>query len=327
MTSAVATQTRNLPLLVTPSLAAGRTYIVTGANTGLGFEASKHLATLGAGKVILAVRNPAAGDLAKQEIDTAAGTAGTSVVEVWPLDMASYDSVRAFVRRVDAELERVDAVVLNAAVAQAKREMAEGHLLSVTVNVLSTILLATLLLPVVKRKAAEGTMPRLVMVASRAGFDSKEDWEGIKGDFVKGMDAEEFPATKSWVLSFPFCPFPLSILCCPQLTCRNSNRYGPTKLAETLAVRHLARELVPADKTGVIINLVCPGLCVTNLARNAPQDFTEKLREMHANFGRTAEDGSRTLLHGVVAGVESHGKLLHSCEDGEYVSPSDLALV
>jgi hypothetical protein len=74
---------------------------------------------------------------------------------------------------------------------------------------------------------------------------------------------------------------------------------------------------VPADKTGVIINLVCPGLCVTKLARNAPQDFTEKLREMHALFGRTAEDGSRTLLHGVVAGLESHGKLLHSCQDGE----------
>jgi hypothetical protein len=40
-------------------------------------------------------------------------------------------------------------------------------------------------------------------------------------------------------------------------------------------------------------------------------------RERHKLFGRTAEDGSRTLLHGVVAGVESHGMLLHSCEVGE----------
>jgi hypothetical protein len=38
---------------------------------------------------------------------------------------------------------------------------------------------------------------------------------------------------------------------------------------------------------------------------------------MHDAYGRTAEDGSRTLLHGAVAGVESHGKLLHSCQDGE----------
>lgn len=74
---------------------------------------------------------------------------------------------------------------------------------------------------------------------------------------------------------------------------------------------------MPFEKTGVIINLVCPGLCITNLARNAPADFTEKLRERQALYGRTAEDGSRTLLHGVVAGAESHGKLLHSCQDGE----------
>ena len=82
-------------------------------------------------------------------------------------------------------------------------------------------------------------------------------------------------------------------------------------------MRHLARELLPVDKTGVVINLVCPGLCVTSLSRNAPADFVARLKQLQEVMGRTAEDGSRTLLHGVVAGVESHGKLLHSCEDGE----------
>jgi plasmid stability protein len=71
------------------------------------------------------------------------------------------------------------------------------------------------------------------------------------------------------------------------------------------------------DKTGVIVNLVCPGFCVTTLARNGTDELQEKMRTLHAQFGRTAEDGSRTLLHAVVAGVESHGKLLHSCVDGE----------
>ena len=100
-----------------------------------------------------------------------------------------------------------------------------------------------------------------------------------------------------------------------ELTCWN--RYSLTKLAETLAVRHLARELMPVDKTGIVINLVCPGLCVTSLARHAPPEFVQRLSEMHAQSGRTAEDGSRTLLHAVTAGVESNGKLLHSCHDGE----------
>jgi plasmid stability protein len=84
----------------------------------------------------------------------------------------------------------------------------------------------------------------------------------------------------------------------------------------TFALRHLAR-LVPVEETGVIINLICPGLCITNLARHGSDDLKERMRQMHAQYGRTAEDGSRTLLHGAVAGPESHGKLLHSCKDGE----------
>lgn len=93
-------------------------------------------------------------------------------------------------------------------------------------------------------------------------------------------------------------------------------RYPLSKVTEVFAVRHLAREVLPVEK-GVVINLVCPGLCVTELGRNAPEEFTKRLRHLHSLYGRTAEDGSRTLLHGAVAGVESHGKVLHSCEDGE----------
>lgn len=229
MTSGVANQARNLPLLATPSLTAGRTYIVTGANTGLGFEAAKHLAALGAAKVILAVRTLASGDLAKQEIDTAAGTAGKPVVEVWPLDLCRYDSVKKFVHRVEAELERVDGVVLNAALAPARREVAEGHSMAVTVNVLSTMLLAVLLLPVVKGKAtrSEGVVvPRIVVVTSRVGFDSREDWEGIKGDFVQGMDGEGVSVMKTWVLSFlsPCCPSQADVLTPEQIPPHQAGR-------------------------------------------------------------------------------------------------------
>ncbi|KAK4152617.1 hypothetical protein C8A00DRAFT_34707 [Chaetomidium leptoderma] len=299
MADAVATQARNLPLLATKATCAGRTYIVTGANTGLGFEAAKHLACLGAAKVILAVRTPITGETAKLEIDSAAGFFSTSdtttagVVEVWPLDLCSYDSVRAFVKRAAAELDRIDGVIVNAALALAKREMAEGHVKPVTVNVMSTFLLAVLLLPVMSEKVkrvAAGVTPRITIVSSRVGFDSREVWETIKGDPIRGMDSEDM---------VPWKTYPLS------------------KLTEMFAVRHLARELVPVEKTGVIVNIVCPGLCVTKLARHATQEHTENLRRMHAMFGRSAEDGSRTLLHGAVAGVESHGKLLHSCEDGE----------
>ena len=90
-------------------------------------------------------------------------------------------------------------------------------------------------------------------------------------------------------------------------------RYPLTKLLEIMAVHYLA-PLLPVTQTGVVMNLVCPGLCKTELSRNATPAFRDRIAVQHAEYGRTAEDGSRTLLHGAVAGKESHGCLLDSCE-------------
>ncbi|RHZ53929.1 putative short-chain dehydrogenase/reductase family protein [Aspergillus thermomutatus] len=292
MASAAQTQRRNLPLLATTEICSGRTYIVTGANTGLGFEAAKHLVSLEAAKVILAVRNIGAGEKAKKEIEESTGKTG--IAEVWLLDLANYESVKAFARKATTELDRIDAVIENAAVAVPERVLAEGHALSVTVNVLSTFLLAVLILPKMRETAQRyGTVPHLTLVTSRVGFDAKDFWDKIKDDPVKKMDGEDIP---------PLHTYPLS------------------KVLTTMALRCLAT-LIPVDR-GVVMNLVCPGLCKTELSRNAPAQFREDLAKRLAEYGRTAEDGSRTLLHGAVAGKESHGCLLHSCEIGENVVPS-----
>lgn len=74
---------------------------------------------------------------------------------------------------------------------------------------------------------------------------------------------------------------------------------------------------MPVAKTGVIINTVCPGLCVTTLGRDAPHDVMANIRQLHTLYGRSGEDGSRTLLHGAVGSVETHGKYLDSCEIAE----------
>lgn len=80
----------------------------------------------------------------------------------------------------------------------------------------------------------------------------------------------------------------------------------------TLIVRQLAH-LLPLNRGGVIINSVNPGVCVTDLSRNAPQTFKDHLKEMWARCGRSAETGSRTLLAGGVAGEESHGSYMDDC--------------
>ncbi|RAL12595.1 NAD(P)-binding protein [Aspergillus homomorphus CBS 101889] len=289
----ISTQRRNLPLLATPETSAGKTYIITGANTGLGFEAAKHFVALCADKVILAVRNLESGAAAQAAIEEATGRTG--VAEVWHLDLASFDSVQAFARRADEELERIDALVENAAVAMMGPVRAEGHLLSVTVNVLSTLLLAVLLAKKMRESAKRiGGLARVVVVTSRLGFMAQDDWMAIAEDPLVGIEQDE-------KLQF--------------------NSYALSKLMEILALKHLAT-LLPVERTGVVFNLVCPGLCKTELIRNAPADYKAELTDLHTLYGRTAEDGSRTLLHGAVAGDETHGCLLHSCEMGEIDVPS-----
>ncbi|KFY93115.1 hypothetical protein V498_04559 [Pseudogymnoascus sp. VKM F-4517 (FW-2822)] len=287
MADAVATQPHNLHLHISPEKCAGKTYIVTGANIGLGLEAAKHLVAVGAAKVIMAVRNVSAGEAAKADIEAATGTSG--VAEVWALDLASYDSVKAFAKRAVAELERIDALIENAGVAAFERVMAEGHLLNITVNVLSTLLLAVLLLPKMSEDAKKfGIVPHIVFVSSRVGFDVQADWNVVKGDPLVEVEKEEYPLSK---------------------------------LFESVAVRHLGT-LAPVSRTGVVLNTVCPGSCRTELGRNAPPAFTAILKESKDKYGRTAEDGSRTLLYGAVAGKESHGRFLDSCRIAEDVVPS-----
>lgn len=195
MADPAATQTRNLPLLATTETCSGNTYIVTGANTGLGYEATKHLVALGAAKVIMAVRNISAGEKSKAEIEAATGK--TKVAEVWALDLSSYDSVKAFAKKATSELDRIDAMIENAAVAGRQLDKAEGHRTTITVNVLSTLLLAVLLLPKMSEDAKRfGILPRLSFVSSRLGFNVKEEWDNIKDDPLVKIDEDEAITTK-----------------------------------------------------------------------------------------------------------------------------------
>jgi NAD(P)-dependent dehydrogenase (short-subunit alcohol dehydrogenase family) len=182
---------RDLPLHANAENCSGRTFIVTGANTGLGFEATKHLVAAGAAKVVMAVRNVSSGEDAKAKIEAELGS--TSVAQVWPLDLASYASVKAFASKATAELDRVDALIENAGVFDFKRILSEGHLNTVTVNIISTFLLASLMLPKLVKTARdfEGVVPHLTVVGSSYGFSGQKDWDSVKDDPLVKMDAEQ----------------------------------------------------------------------------------------------------------------------------------------
>ena len=142
----------------------GQTIIITGANTGLGFEAAKYFVQLNAVKVILGVRSVSKGLAAKDQIEESTNKNG--IIDVYHLDMEHYNSVKDFATQV-AKLSRVDAVILNAGKVTQDFFLAEDNESTITVNVVSTILLAILLLPTFQSSARRwSTCPRLHIVAS-----------------------------------------------------------------------------------------------------------------------------------------------------------------
>lgn len=147
----------------------GETVIVTGSNVGLGLEAARHLARLNCAKLILAVRTISKGEKAKESI--LASTKRTSdCIEVWPLDLSSSASVKAFAKRAEG-LERVDVLVENAGLSVGGWEVVEGNEASLHVNVINTFLMALLMLPKMRETAKQfGSTPRLEIVSSEAHF-------------------------------------------------------------------------------------------------------------------------------------------------------------
>lgn len=142
----------------------GQTVIVTGSNTGLGLEAARHFTRLNAAKVILAVRNTEKGDQAKQSIEQTTGR--QSVVEVWQLDLSSYESTKAFANRAEG-LKRLDIVLENAGVAKGQYSVSEDNESTITTNVVSTFLLGLMLLPKLRESGKTYNItPRLSIVTS-----------------------------------------------------------------------------------------------------------------------------------------------------------------
>lgn len=251
----------------------GQTVIVTGSNTGLGKEAARHFARLGAAKLILAVRNTKAGEAAKADIEQTTQCA-PGTVEVWPLDLGDYASVKAFASRASRELERVDVLCENAGIAAGERRMVAGHESHITVNVISTFLLALLMLPKLKETAKKfGVRPRLTVVASEvhawAKFPEREE-----PNILAALDANE----------------------------DLGERYQVSKLLEVLVIRQIA----PRIKGGVVLNMLNPGLCHSELSRDAGLG----LAVMKFFLARSTEVGSRTLVAAGLAGEESHGKYM-----------------
>ena len=122
----------------------GKTAVVTGSNSGVGFKTAENLLYLGA-KVILACRNPQRADAARASL--AADYPGADV-SVLTLDLADFSSIDAFVSRIEEDGIDIDIFVNNAGIFhQPGKKTKQGFELVLGTNYLGVYYLTERLLP------------------------------------------------------------------------------------------------------------------------------------------------------------------------------------
>jgi NAD(P)-dependent dehydrogenase (short-subunit alcohol dehydrogenase family) len=140
---------------------AGRNVIVTGANTGIGFETARALVRKDA-QVTLASRDLNKG---RQALERILAESADAAVSLEQLDLADLRNIEAFTTRFKDQHERLDLLILNAGVmVPPESKTAQGFELQFGVNHLGHFALTGALLPLVQ--ATEGS--RVVVVSSTA---------------------------------------------------------------------------------------------------------------------------------------------------------------
>lgn len=238
----------------------GRTYVVTGANSGVGLETTRQLVRQGA-HVVLGCRRLEAGEAAAATMGEEKGS-----TEVRALDLANLASVRGFAESVLGVHARLDGLVNNAGVmnTQAGRT-ADGFELMFGTNHLGHFLLTELLLERLKESAPA----RIVVLSSVVHAGKPSDRVTLDFDDL------------SWE-SRPF---------------DGLRAYGESKLANVLYAKDLAARL---EGTGVTAVSVHPGWVRSNLAAGVMPIWVQNvllapfsgLLTMMGN-----EDGAQTSLH------------------------------
>jgi NAD(P)-dependent dehydrogenase (short-subunit alcohol dehydrogenase family) len=153
----------------------GKVAVVTGANSGLGFESTKELASHGA-TVVMAVRNIEKGKKAEADILKEVPDA---TLDLMKLDNADLSSVHAFAGAFKEKYDRLDILLNNAGVmAIPRQETADGFEMQLGVNHLAHFALTGLLLDVITNTLGA----RIHNVSSSAAFNGQINFADLMGE-------------------------------------------------------------------------------------------------------------------------------------------------
>ena len=167
----------------------GRTFLVTGANTGIGRATAGDLARRG-GKVFVACRSADKGRAAVAEI---AAATGNDSVAFLPLDLADLASVRNCAAEFLARGEPLHVLINNAGVAGARGLTKDGFELGFGVNHLGHFALTTALLDCLAASAPS----RVVTVASDSHYQAKViDFDAVRRRTASRTGLREYAVSK-----------------------------------------------------------------------------------------------------------------------------------
>jgi NAD(P)-dependent dehydrogenase (short-subunit alcohol dehydrogenase family) len=290
----------NLPFDEKTSFA-GKTVLITGTTIGgLGFEAAQKIAALNPTKLVITARSEKKGQAAKEQIECyvqsngGSGKPASPQIEIYILDMDDFSSVKAFAEKVNANIPKLDAVILNAGVTnRAWSKTREGWEQTLQVNTISTTLLAILLLPKLLSSGNFENPAHLNFISSGTARSIKPD--KVRKFYDSPNALEAMSAEKGWSGSMP--------------------QYALSKLLLEYAVRQVAMlpsVMSTSGEAKVIVNSTCPGMCKTDLARQYTQKslfYRIAIWFMFLLIGRSAEAGSRQYVSAITRGRESQGKL------------------
>lgn len=236
----------------------GKTIVVTGANSGLGYAATEALVSHGA-HVVLACRSTDRGQAAADRIREESPDGSMTVLA---LDLADLDSIRSFVESFETTHDRLDVLYNNAGVMGIPRsETADGFETQFGVNHLGHFALTGLLLDTLVETDGE---TRVVTQSSGLHENGRIDFEDLHGEH----DYNKWAA------------------------------YSQSKLANLLFAYELQRRLEHTVEEDVVSVGCHPGYAATNLQQRGPEQSGATLRLwlMKAANALIAQDAAQGAL-------------------------------
>ena len=248
----------------------GKRVIVTGANSGIGFEGTKAFASKGA-TVVLACRSVDRGDDAAAEISSEVSDADLDVREC---DLGDLDGVERFADGLRADYDAIDVLCNNAGVMAIPRgETADGFERQLGVNHLGHFALTGHLLPALRSSEGEA---RVVTQSSGAHEMGEIDFDDLQSERSYGK----------WAA------------------------YGQSKLANLLFAYELQRRLDDAGIEDVLSVACHPGYADTELQFRGPRETGSTVGKAimtlaNGLFGQSAAKGALPMLYAATAdGIE-----------------------